>query len=81
VQTVLPSLGQRPDSADKSYALVGVQLTLTILSMIAAFIATVFAMKGGKICIRRKTYADFYGNPKHPILYSPTGQAPIMAAR
>jgi hypothetical protein len=81
VQTVLPSLAQRPDSADESYALVGVQLALTILSMIAAFIAMLVTMYGGKICIRTKTYADFYGNPKHPIIYPFTGQAPFMAAR
>jgi len=79
VQTVLPSLSQRPDSADKSYGLVGTQLAITIFSLIVSFIAMIIAMRGGKICIRKKTYADFYGNPKRPILYSPVGQVPIMA--
>ena len=54
----------RPDSGDQSYGIVGTNLALSIFTLIIAFAATMSAMAAGKICIRQKTYSDYFGNPR-----------------
>lgn len=56
--------GNRPHSGDISYGTAGANLAISVLTIVIAFISTLYAGISGKICTRKKEYADYYGNEK-----------------
>lgn len=58
------NLYNRPDAADYSYGLAATNLAISALTMIVALVGLIFACIAGKICLRQKTFADYFGNIK-----------------
>lgn len=62
----------RPDAGDRSFGLVGAQLAFSLFTLLLSFATMFYAACAGRICVRRKQFADFYGQLKHtahPIPY------------